>query len=988
MLLDLLARKNGVELVRWEGLEDIDLCHGATCSYVQAKHGSVDKRALIETLLRFEQGWKAAAGPSRFILIHPKGTSSPRRWPQYVIKQFPAALLDRVDIQVVPDTQELLNGARVRLSLIGIASSQLNHALNELLQLLSDARVELSDADVRRALSRFPRELPPEELQVVLATNAIRRLRDRLGVTHEAGPHIDRPAPIAAIAQFRASEKRLLILKGLPGAGKTTLLLTIAEREPNSILTSFADMSSTERWSAQLDRDLQAASGRAAPPFLTLCSGFVDRETLILVDQVEHSSDPVAALEQVLSDLSLLPAKTKVIAAIRWASLPTQAEARVVRRSDVVVAEVPELDDHDLSSFMQAFGLPQQIPAAARRVLRTPFAVRLFAASHCGAKPWANLGSAMREFFGQVTASTRARDLFLDAVGAAALDLNYAETIPIRDILAAGARQAVPLTLRDCDSAAADSSLRCFIDRGVLTEARDGIRATHDLWMEYLAARALHSAASGAGAEALIEVLLEADWGIRWSCIPMLAEILSKDELLHLVNALVSCITDYLGSLTDEERADLDERDLTLQHVAMQGRPTPNTAHLRHLLELRRAENMQRFSLARASRAIEVLASLFSVNPTVVGECVEGARDETRSWLVRSMLPGVVLDPYVVALVDTSRHGAVRFVLRLAYVMAVSSVSVRLVGKIRGEGKLDDDGGDITIRAFEGPRLPSVFKRLHMNGMNLIIPSAFGYFPAVLPSLLGLVSDLEDEEIIGYLQLLADYSAVAIAARPDSKECWRELVSSVPADCLGTAGWILGSTYPHVDPKVLVFASLERLQREPASYTGVRGFITAVVGSAIEFSLVDLADLSTQKRLDRFARAADLWNLDVTIDGMMLMKGHLDELAAGAERVAVLCLLFLFFDLRLQRAADGPEILRNVVEAQRTSVRDLLRTILTSDYAGFDVESEDPSRIPLSLSTWLREAGKAEDAAEFLRVGESFAAMCDSWFGAPRAEAG
>src|SRR5690606_20766866 len=137
---------------------------------------------------------------------------------------------------------------------------------------------------------------------------------------------------------------------------------------------------------------------------------------------------------------------------------------------------------------------------------------------------------------------------------------------------------------------------------------------------------------------------------------------------------------------------------------------------------------------------------------------------------------------------------------------------------------------------------------------------------------------------------------------------WVRLVARIPAESLAMAGWILASTYPHVQPTTLLRASVQRLQYEPSEFEQLRKFGSAVVIQGMHFVLLGVDAAPTERRLLQFAHAIEVWSLDVTVNGTAVLEDHAKKISIESERLAVRCLVFLSFHLRHMAAScESPQ---------------------------------------------------------------------------------
>lgn len=835
-----------------------------------------------------------------------------------------------------------------------------------------------------------------EEVAKSLSNRTITRLRGRRGQLGALHPHVCRSDIANAIDDFLKSEKRLLIVRGLPGSGKTTAMLDAAQQH-SAFITALSDTVLSDRWSAQLDRDLMVELGGAQASFLAFCSAAIERQSMssvaIFVDELERASSPTVTIQQILGDLSTLPLNVKGVVAIRWTSFSTQDEARLLRRSDTVVYTVPVLHGNELQAFLKAYGLPNALPRGVRHVLTTPFAIRVLSDLGSPGKPFVNLGSMMECFVEELFSSSKAQELFLEAVGSTAVASNSGDVMSVKAIVAIAEREGIKLTNADCDSAIPTSALRFFIDKGILLEDREGIRATHDLWIECLAARALRAVFRERGMDDFLDLLLNVDFGVRWSSVMIMPGIFPETDLRNFAQRLVAVVATYLSNLTENEREEERHASLMVKHM-MLGSDQPGPKALRHVLEMRRSSNTGNIAVLRASRAAELLTIMFAAVPNIIGPLVRESDQAAASWLRDALVPNVVLDPFVISLIDVANREAVLLLLE----MIVSLMPIGIGGYISVDGTPEKK--PIKLEAFEGPRLPTIFPRAKMNGFHLMFPYAFEYLPMVFPDLMAFASHKKDNHILGYLERIADYVSVAISMHNDSEAEWYRLVSRIPASALPIAGLLLGTVYPHVQPTTLLQASFQRLQQEPSDFEQIMAFNRGVVLQAMSFVLLGVDEASTERRLLQFAHAIDVWSLDCLISGAHFLEDYVKNINEEPDRLVLRCFVLLSFHLRHLAASESPlergdftqeqfdqaqQYQISYLEHEVDKARESLVGSLKQAYEGFHPQA-DPSRLPLELADWLRAHGRTAEAAEMERAGHVLSHVCDRVFGVPSAD--
>lgn len=983
-LLDLLENMDGLERLRWEGAEDIDLCYPEYCNYIQVKHGKVDKTILLEILRRFYDVWVGARNNNHFCLVYlnVKGVKFPAKWPpKYVTKSFPPDFLANVQLKAVPDTNQLLNDARARLAKRGIPSNQLDLALGQLVKLLSGEMPEVLSTHVRESLSKFRQDQSIEEIALQLSLRCLERMTIRKRLVDPLQRYVQRPDLSNMVDAFLRSERRLLIIKGLPGSGKTTVLLEAVKNQRFHFFTSLAAHERLQSWAGMFDKIIKTEFASSYTSFLAFCHDlavqFNENTISIVLDDVEHAINPIESIWQILADLSAMPANVKVLAAIRWADFPTAVETQFLDRSDIAVANIPVLQDEVLTTFLSTYDLPTDLPLAAYRILKTPFAVRVLSSLSRGNCAFVHLGTLIKEYFAESVKSSAAKALLLKAIGKAAFMRNSFDAIPIEDIrVAADTGKGSSLSATECDS---DSPfLRHFIEQGIFIEYENGIRATHDLWIELLVARTLHSMFNEKGLTAVIDSLLEVDYGVRWSALFLMPGIFTESQLRMLADGLVAVVDQHLTNLTEEEWEAEWRRILLIRQMVL-GDSEPAPVEFQHLLNRRAAINHP--ALMKVSRSAEVLAVLFSTAPNEIGPSIELTGDRTRSWLVESLQLRVVIDPYLTGLINSNNLPAVHFMLRLVEVLILRSLGIQ-VGIFNGESKLHNTK-PVSIKAYEGTRLPTVYERRKMNAFHLINPCAFDYLVEIMPSLIALAGEeVGDNYVVGYLERFADVVSVAIEMHGDANAAWTRLLSRVPAESLFICAWIFSSTYPHVLPVTLLRASFDRIQKEPSAFEQIRKFNNVVVGRAMEFLLLDLDKAPTEKLLFQLAHAIDTWRLDITLDGTKLLEEHICKLQTDSERLAARCLIFLAFHAQLDASSDIQQIDQKFISDEVEAVKTLLVSSMEQSYSGFHT-TNDPSRIPLDLAEWLRKAGRTKEAIEMELIGTILVQVCDRIFGIP-----
>jgi hypothetical protein len=464
----------------------------------------------------------------------------------------------------------------------------------------------------------------------------------------------------------------------------------------------------------------------------------------------------------------------------------------------------------------------------------------------------------------------------------------------------------------------------------------------------------------------------------------MAGVILPHEAVTAIVQALTARVSCYLGNLSDEERKITEMGSIMLQKMTFRHLPLMG---LRHSMELRRAAKGNQSELVAASRALEILSALFSSQPTVVAAGIQSLGENCRVWLGRGMMANVVMDPFVLRLIDPTDASAVRFALWLMWLYSINSVGVAVAKFGKGGKAIQSEEKPVTIHSYEGPRLPTNTQRRALNGMHLLNLYAFQFFPMVLPDLLAL-SRIDDTAIVGYLEHIADFSAVAIATHPDPDASWKRIVSTIPASKLPAAGWILASTFPHVEPRSLLTPAMDRFIKNPKEFDAVREFSATVTISAMLFCFVGLSNLDTEERMLKFVEAMSIWRLWGAANGVPASKiaeSAVEELPSPAEKFAALCLVFLSLWVILENYSGEVPAFRDIVRAEIDALKPVLRSFVGDNYPGFDLRTADPSRLPLALASWLRSEGSdPKEVSEYERAGDVLVSVCDRMFGVPQ----
>lgn len=497
------------------------------------------------------------------------------------------------------------------------------------------------------------------------------------------------------------------------------------------------------------------------------------------------------------------------------------------------------------------------------------------------------------------------------------------------------------------------------------------------------------------------KLLLEVDFGIRWTAIAVIPGFFSENDLRALIEELVVSVSHYLSGLTEEEQKQELHYSIFKKHMALSAISDSSqiSGHLNHLLEMNGAANNKRLISVQASRAAFLLGNIFQVAPNLAAPLISGIDNIAKNWVIDYIVPKVAIDQCIIALIDSGNREAILFLLNIFYSLIASSIGIMgkpfsVDGIIEKRMKDDAEHQPITICAYDGARLPINFKRRPMNHLHLFFPFLLEYLPKVFPNILNLCDGDNDSEIIDYLELIADTTSVIIAMQSEPSRTWIHIVSNISRKSLPVAGAILASTYPHVTPEILLRASLLRLSKDESLYEEIQSFNNRVTFYAIEFALLEMNKASQKGRLMQFAQAVYVWSKNMTFPGAFVLEQHIKAIEGSPGRLIVRCFVVIAFNSQLMEKLhieegcklnrnemeDAIEIGNRLTQEQVKLAMDFLISGIKTDYPGFSTRT-DVSYFPFNLSKWLLAQNKFDDSKELEELGDALLDTCDQLFG-------